>query len=199
MHFGQQRPALRHADERPLLLVVADLVLGIVCRHPDDATVATSHIDHVAHGLRVDAANRGIECHRTEHVVAWRRVLADQIRETGGLGPVILQHDPAQAALLRQLRDLEGIGIPRIAVGIVMRMQVDGADDRRIGQMLIGLRHGRLVLVGFPVGLRSLRCLPRRERERGERAGGQAGAQHQEHIHNASLHAAYYVSCRGEQ
>jgi hypothetical protein len=45
-----------------------------------------------------------------------------------------------------------------------MSMQVDGADDRRIGQMLIGLWCGGLPPVSFPVRLIAFRCrLLRRE------------------------------------
>ena len=63
-----------------------------------------------------------------------------------------------------------------------MRMQVDGADDRRIGQMLIGLRRGRLPPVSFPVRLVTFL-----------RRDGGACEEYPQHRENRSPHASYYV------
>jgi hypothetical protein len=70
---------------------------------------------------------------------------------------VILQDQSSQAALLRQPRDLEGVSLAWVAVGIVMGMQVDATDDRWICQMLIRLWRRRLPPVSLPVRLIALR------------------------------------------
>jgi hypothetical protein len=133
-------------------------------RHPDDAPVAAGNGHHVANRLRVHTADWGIERHRPEDLESGRGVLAHEVRESGGLGPMVLQHESSQAALLCQSRDLEGVGLPRIAVGIVMGMQVDGTNDCQIGQTLVRLWRGCLPPVPFPMRLIAFRWrLLRRE------------------------------------
>ena len=160
-HLGQELSVARHDDGRAAGLAVPDFVsdfrLGVVGRHPDDASEVADDVGHVPHRLRIHSADRGVERHRAEHFEPRRRVLARQVRESGRLRPVILENHAAHAALLRQLRDLEAVPRARIAVGIAVRVQIDGADERGIGQMLVD--GGRIfpVLVRFPGRLRTKR------------------------------------------
>ena len=156
-HLGKELSVARHGHERAVLLPGFDFRLGVVGRHPDDASQMADDIGHVPHRLRIHSADRGVERHRAEHLKPRRRVLARQVREPGRLGPVILQDHAAHAALLRQLRDLEAVPRARIAVRIAVSVQIDGADERGIGQMLVD--GGRIfpVLVRLPGRLRTQR------------------------------------------
>ena len=128
-HFGNQLAVARDDGLGPRRLLVVHLVLGIVGRHPDDAPVAAFHVSHVADGLRVDAADRRVERDAAEDLDALCAVLPNELRETRRLGPVVLQDDGAQPTLLRQLHDFERVPLAGVAVGTVVRVQVDGSRE----------------------------------------------------------------------
>jgi hypothetical protein len=66
---------------------------------------------------------------------------------------VVLEDDGTHPPLLGQLHDLEGVPLPVVGVGAVVRMQIDGSGQHRIGQLLIDRRLRMPGLVRFPVRL----------------------------------------------
>ncbi len=69
---------------------------------------------------------------------------------------VVLQHDAAQSTGLRERRHLERVPLARVRVRAVVSVQVDGAGEDRIRELLVDGRRRRGVLVGFPVSVRRL-------------------------------------------
>ena len=135
--FGNQLPVARRDGLGPRFLVVIDLVLGIVRRHPHDPTPGPLHIGHIADGHRIHASDGRVERHAAEDLDSLCAVLANQLGEAGRLRPVVLENDGAHAPFFRELHDLEGVPLPLVGIGSVVRVQVDGPGQHRIRQLLI--------------------------------------------------------------
>ena len=71
----------------------------------------------------------------------------------GRLRPVVLEDDAAHAPLLRELRHLERVPLPGVAVGSMVRVKVDGAGKRGIRELLVDGRLRISSLVRLPVRL----------------------------------------------
>ena len=74
--FGQECPGACDADERPILLRIADLILGIEGRHPDEAPPAAGDLGHVLDGRGVHSTDREIQIDPTEDLESRRRLPA---------------------------------------------------------------------------------------------------------------------------
>ena len=67
-----------------------------------------------------------------------RSVLADEKRESGSFGVVVLQHDTTKTSIFGEARHFERVSLARVAVGIAVRVEIDGAVQRWIGEVLVG-------------------------------------------------------------
>src|SRR4029450_5130612 len=118
-----------------------------------DASPRPFHVSHVADRHGIHATDGRIERHAAEDLDPLCSVLANELSETGRFRPVVLEDDAAHAPLLRELHDLERVPLPGVAVGSVMCVQVDGPDERGIGELLIDRWLWVPGLIRFPVRL----------------------------------------------
>src|SRR5882757_6013819 len=88
----EQLAAARDADERPILLRIADLVLGVEGGHPDEAAPAAGDLGKVLDRRRVDAADRQVQVDAAEYLET-RRGLAGKIGQPRGGVVVVLEND----------------------------------------------------------------------------------------------------------
>ena len=96
----QQLAVSRDADERPVLFRIADLVLGIEGRHPDQAAIRPGHLGHVLDRAGFMPPTDEIQIDAAEDLDA-RHLLAHHVGQPGGRVVVILQDDAAHAVRAR--------------------------------------------------------------------------------------------------
>src|SRR5262249_44711433 len=89
-------------------------------------SVAALHHHHSFNGSRIDSANRTIQVNSAKELDTGDN-LPDDVSQCRGRFIVILQHQPAHAARLRQLREIDRINGTRSAVRSAMRMNIDHA------------------------------------------------------------------------
>ena len=71
---------LRDRDERPVVAVVLDVVLGVPRRHPDDASPAALDVRHLPNRGRVQAARREVRADAAEHLEVRMKLAAPSKR-----------------------------------------------------------------------------------------------------------------------
>ena len=128
-HRRQQFAVLRHADERPVLLRIAHLVLGVEGRKPHHPSPAAGHARHVLHGHRIDAADGEVEVDAAEHLNAGHH-LPHQVHRPGRGLEVVLEDDRAHLPLRRELGHVDGVDRPGPIVRQVVHVDVDGAGQQ---------------------------------------------------------------------
>ena len=142
--FGQKLAVAADADERPRLFREAHLVLGVECRHPDDASPAAGDPGEVFHRGRIHAADREIEIDPAEHLES-RCLFPREKRQPRGRVVMILEHDAAHALRSCQCGNVEAVNRARHVVGIGVNVDVNGsAEDGGVGR---GLLIARIVAV----------------------------------------------------
>ena len=127
--FRQQLPVPRHAGERQIRSGVTPDILGIQRRHPDHAPPASGHLHHFLDCGWIDAAHCAAEADPAEHLQP-RDLLAREVSQHRGRFPVALQHQAAHAHGFRQLRDLDPVHGPRLAIGKGVHVDIDDACER---------------------------------------------------------------------